>query len=235
MDDALTFCRADGALLVTDEGAASESAGTLKLSASSVASETETRRLRPNARPEESVFDTDEPIRRSDARTTALAAQGAARGTRKLRSLKGGVTALVGATLALTLTGFAYLYFSWQDDAAIRSVAVLPFVNESGDANLDYLSDGLSESVIDRLSQLPQLKVIARGSSFKYRGPDVDAQQAARALGVEAIVTGRVAPRAGNLTIRVEMIDARENKHLWGEDLQSSGIGRASVANRDCP
>lgn len=99
----------------------------------------------------------------------------------------------------------------------IESIAVLPFVNESGDANFDYLSDGLSESVIDRLARLPQLKVIARNSSFKYRGSNLNMEEVANALGVEAIVTGRVAQRGDNLSIRVELIYVRDNRQLWSD------------------
>lgn len=124
--------------------------------------------------------------------------------------------AFAACILAVGLIAY-FTFFSTPAELPISSVAVLPFENGSGDANLDYLSDGLSESVIDKLSQLPQLKVIARSSSFKYRGPDVDLQQAAKALGVEAIITGRVIQRGDDLSVRVEMIDVRENKQLWGE------------------
>ncbi len=95
---------------------------------------------------------------------------------------------------------------------------MLPFENGSGDANLDYLSDGVNESVIDRLSQLPQLKVIARSSSFKYRGQNVDFKQVANALGVETIVTGRVVQRGDSYFIRVDLTDVRDNRQLWGEN-----------------
>ena len=100
----------------------------------------------------------------------------------------------------------------------IESVAVLPFENGSGDPNLDYLSDGLSESLIDKLSELPQLKVIARSSSFKYRGSGVDLQDVAKKLGVRAIVTGKVARIGENLNVRVEMVDAAENRQMWSEE-----------------
>ena len=83
---------------------------------------------------------------------------------------------------------------------------------------MDYLSDGVSESVIDRLSQLPQLKVIARSSSFQYRGQNLNLKQIADVLGVDAIVTGRVVPRGDSYQIRVELVDVRENKQLWGEN-----------------
>jgi adenylate cyclase len=90
-------------------------------------------------------------------------------------------------------------------------------VNASGDANLDYLSDGLSESLFNQLSQLPHLKVIARNSSFKYRGENIDIQEVARHLGVQ-IVMGKVLQRGDSLSIGVEMVDARDNKQLWGEE-----------------
>lgn len=121
--------------------------------------------------------------------------------------------------LLLVSIGLGYRFFAnrTSNADAIKSIAVLPFENASGDANLDYLSDGISESVIDRLSELPQLKVIARSSSFKYRGANAELQEAARKLGAQALITGRVARRGDDLSIRVELIDTRENAQLWGE------------------
>jgi serine/threonine-protein kinase len=126
--------------------------------------------------------------------------------------------------LLLATVGLGYYFFAVKKAATnadvqkpLESIAVLPFTNESGDANFDYLSDGLSESVIDRLAQLPQIKVIARNSSFKYRGNDLDLQEIANALGVQAIVTGRVVQRGENLSVRVEMIDVRDNRQLWSD------------------
>jgi eukaryotic-like serine/threonine-protein kinase len=125
------------------------------------------------------------------------------------------------SVLLLAAIGFGYWFYANRSASdygkSINSIAVLPFENGSGDPNLDYLSDGLSESLIDKLSQLPQLKVIARNSSFKYRGANIDAQDAANKLGVRAIVMGRIARVGDNLTVRVEMIDAAENRQLWSE------------------
>ncbi|MDQ3131197.1 MAG: winged helix-turn-helix domain-containing protein, partial [Acidobacteriota bacterium] len=123
--------------------------------------------------------------------------------------------------LVLALGFFLFTRFRSEKpttDEPIKTLAVLPFENASGDANLDYLSDGVSESVIDRLSQLPHLKVIARSSSFKYRGENIDLQETANKLGVQAIVTGRVAQRGDNLIIRVEMIDTRNDRQLWSDN-----------------
>lgn len=131
------------------------------------------------------------------------------------------IGAIVFGLLMLTVGFFAFTRFRSDTptaDAPITTIAVLPFENASGDANLDYLSDGLSESLIDRLAQLSQLKVIARSSSFKYRGQNIDLQDAAAKLGVQAIVTGRVAQRGDSLIIRVEMIDTRDNRQLWSDN-----------------
>ncbi|MCA1637579.1 MAG: protein kinase [Acidobacteria bacterium] len=138
----------------------------------------------------------------------------------EIKQHKRGIFAAL-SILVLIAIGFGYWFYanrsSLTNTKQINSIAVLPFENGSGDANLDYLSDGLSESLIDKLSQLPQLKVIARNSSFKYRGANIDVQEAANKLGVQAIVMGRVVRVGDNLTVRVEMIDAGENRQLWSE------------------
>jgi len=101
--------------------------------------------------------------------------------------------------------------------SSIRSIAVLPFTNATDNPNAEYLSDGISESLINSLSQLPGMKVSARNSSFKYKGKDADPQEVAKALGVEAIMTGRVEQRGENLVISVELVDARDRTQVWGE------------------
>ena len=125
------------------------------------------------------------------------------------------------ATAITVLLGLGAIVF-YTDSAApsdeqINSVAVLPFFNTAGDPELDYLSEGLSETLINKLSELPQLKVIARSSSFKYRDEKLDIQDVARKLGVHAIISGRFTRRGGDLSIQVELVDARDNKQLWGE------------------
>lgn len=125
---------------------------------------------------------------------------------------------VAGILIAASAAGtFSYLNYFRSSSKPITSIAVLPLVNESADQNMDYLSDGLSESLINSLSQLPQLKVIAKSSSFKYRGVTVDPPKVAAALGVEAILSGRVSQRGDNLLINVELVDARDNTHVWGE------------------
>lgn len=113
---------------------------------------------------------------------------------------------------------FAYFYFpSTTSTKPIDSVAVLPFVNKSGDQESEYLSDGLAESLVYRLSQLPDLKVSPPSSVMRYKSSDTDPVQAGRELGVTAIVTGKIVERDGNLTVSAELIDVRQNKLLWGE------------------
>jgi len=100
---------------------------------------------------------------------------------------------------------------------AIDSIAVLPFENISNDPELEYLSDGIAESIINSLSQLSDLKVISRASSFRYRGSDIDPQAAGDALGVRALVMGRVLVRGNDLSIGVDLVDVTENRQLWGK------------------
>ena len=85
--------------------------------------------------------------------------------------------------------------------------------------NLDYLSDGISESLINSLSHLPDVTIVSRNSSFKYRGQDVDPQDAARALGVDAIVIGRVIQVGDSLVISAELINARDNIQCLGRTI----------------
>lgn len=109
-----------------------------------------------------------------------------------------------------------YLGFGPLNGGRIDSIAVLPFENLTSDPELAYLSDGLSESLIDKFAQLPQLKVITRNSSFKFRGKDVDARDAATKLGVRALVTGSVNRVGDEHIVRVDIIDAVENRQLAG-------------------
>jgi serine/threonine protein kinase/tetratricopeptide (TPR) repeat protein len=134
----------------------------------------------------------------------------------------------VGVALAILLVlvvGAAYWLFKYRGSAggaaeAINSIAVLPFQNKSADADTDYLSDGLAESLIFRLSQLPGLKVSPASSVMRYKGKDTDVAKIASELGVDAVMTGRLIKRGDNLNITVELVDAKNNKSLWGEQYE---------------
>jgi len=130
---------------------------------------------------------------------------------------------LVGAIVAgLILVGgfFGYRYFSSTGDDQINSIAVLPFQNTGGDPDAEYLSDGLTESLIYRLSQIPELKVSPRSSVFRYKGQTADAEKVGNELGVDAVMSGRVIQRGDNLTISVDLVDVRNKKTLWGEQYE---------------
>ena len=98
-----------------------------------------------------------------------------------------------------------------------KTIAVLPFENQNRDPDTDYLSDGIPESVINSLSQLPKLKVMSRNSVFHYKGKEIDPQTLAKELKVGAILTGRVAQRGDGLLVNVELIDAKDNSQMWGQ------------------
>src|SRR4030095_10608878 len=98
----------------------------------------------------------------------------------------------------------------------VNAIAVLPFVNVSNNPDTEYLSDGVTQSLINNLSQLPNLKVIASTSSFRYKGKEIDLEDVSRALGVEAVLLGRIAQRGDDLLINVELIDARDKTQIWG-------------------
>jgi len=125
----------------------------------------------------------------------------------------------VGLILAL-VGAVALLYHSRGSQQEISSLAVLPFVNAGNDPNTEYLSDGLTESLINSLSQIPNLAVMSRSSVFHYKGGDVDPQAAARALKVEGVITGRIVQRGDQLIISAELIDARTNHNLWGDQYE---------------
>ena len=101
--------------------------------------------------------------------------------------------------------------------AQIDSIAVLPFTNGGGDANTDYLSDGITESLIGNLAHVPQLKVKSRNSVFRYKGKDVDVQKVGSDLGVSAVVSGRVTPHGDNVEVSAELTDVRDSTEIWGQ------------------
>jgi serine/threonine-protein kinase len=110
------------------------------------------------------------------------------------------------------------MYFRVRNAAvAINSIAVLPFENASGNQDLEYLSDGITDSLINSLSQLPKISVKARSSVFRYKGKEVDPQQVARDLSVQGILNGRVVQRGDELNLYLSFVDARTGDQLWGE------------------
>ena len=103
-----------------------------------------------------------------------------------------------------------------QDAIGPDCVAVLPFTNVRGDANTDYLSDGITESLIGNLAHVPQLKVRSRDSVFRYKGKDVDVPTAGSNLRVSVLVSGRVMAQGDTIEISAELTDVRDNTEIWG-------------------
>ena len=208
-DDALAFCRADGTALISDSGSFSGDAGTAKFGSGAVSSEIETSILHHTS--------TTPEINRPTGPTTVLPATQTPGTTRELNVPKrrGIIFAAIALLVVIAVAG--YFYYSQKNTTSIASIAILPFVNQNNDTNIDYLSDGIPESIINSLSQLPNLKVMSRNSVFHYKGKDMDAQAVAKELKVQAVLTGRVAQRGDSLAINVELINAQDNSQIWGQ------------------
>ena len=144
---------------------------------------------------------------------------------------KRGTLMILSAVALLTIAGvyFAYTRYSVRGKAGINSLAVLPFVNASNDPEKEYLSDGISESLINQLSQLPGIKVIANTSSSKYKGKNADPADIARALDVGAVLTGKVLQHGDDLSVSVELVDASDRTLLWGEQYKRKATDMLAV------
>ena len=215
-DDALTFCRTDGTPLVRESVSVNVDAGTAKFGSDAVSSEIETSIL-PHT--------TDASVNRATAPTTVLPAPQTPGTTRELsKSNRRKVIVVVAVVCALGLAVViisvivsAFLYRSRTHTTAITSIAVMPFANASGNADVEYLSDGMTETLINSLSQLPNLSVKARSSVFRYKGKEIDPKKIASELNVQAILNGRVVQRGEQLTVSLELIDALTENVIWSE------------------
>ncbi len=122
------------------------------------------------------------------------------------------------ATIALVALAVAASFLlRGPRTAPIESVAVLPFTNATADPDAEYLSDGITESLIDSLSQFSKLRVMARSTVFRYKGKDVDPEKAGHELNVGAVLTGRVTRRGENLTISADLVNVSDGSEMWGE------------------
>ena len=121
------------------------------------------------------------------------------------------------ATAAFLLSAALTILYFLSPGTRIRSIAVMPFINEGG-TELQYLADGLTDSLISDLSQVPQLKVISRNSVFRFKGREVDPAVTGALLKAQALLVGRLMQRGNRLSVRLELIDVRDNHRLWGEE-----------------
>src|SRR5712692_8595070 len=215
-DETLKFCRVDGVLLIDDTSLIDESSAT---------------RILPTSKTGEAVGHGDTVPPR--ATTSALEAGNdlsAGTGEPKEEASGSSVASLVAAikqhkiaalisllVIVAGIVGISFYLRGRSSEVTIGSIAVLPFINQNNDPNTEYLSDGIPESIINSLSQLPNLKVMSRNSVFHYKGKEMDAPTVAKELKVQAVLTGRMTQRGDGLWISVELINAQDNSEIWGQ------------------
>jgi eukaryotic-like serine/threonine-protein kinase len=142
----------------------------------------------------------------------------AAAGPMQVESVKAAHRWVLYAALAVVLVAIigvgSYLFFARGE--TIDSIAVLPFVNVNGNTETEYLSDGITDDLINSLAQMPKLRVVPRSLAFRYKGKDVDAQKAGRDLNARSILTGRLIQRGDRLSVQTELVDVLNVSQLWG-------------------
>ena len=203
-DNALLFCRTDGTRLVASDDA-----------------EAPTRALSNELSTGSQGITRDTGSGHAATQTLGTSQNLSAPAAVVRRNLKLPIL-IVSAVLlvALVIGGILSYRHARNSEVAIDSIAVLPFENQSQDPNNEYLSDGLTESIINSLTQLPNLKVIARSSVFRYKGKASDPFSAGKELGVRAVLTGRLIQHGDDVIVSAELIDLRDNKQLWGDQFQ---------------
>jgi TolB-like protein/Flp pilus assembly protein TadD len=204
-DPTLSFCLQDGAPLIF--GAAADGPETAVLSGD-IRSEASTRTFEREPTTGETSFE----------RTTPIASN--------RNSLIAGV---IGIVLVTALGVGSYFYYGRASGKQIESVAVMPFVNQGGNPDLEYLSEGMTETLISSLTQLPDLAVKPRSSVFRYKGKDTDAKTIGKELDVAAILNGTVVQRGSDMTLHVELIDTGTETLLWSSDYKKPLTELASL------
>ncbi len=124
--------------------------------------------------------------------------------------------ALAGVVVALLAAASLYYWIN-RPAGTIDSLGVLPFVNAGGDPNMEYLSDGITENLINSFSQLPKLRVVPRSRAFRYKGRESDTEKIGKELNVRAVLTGRIVQRGDTLNIQAELVDIAADSQLWGQ------------------
>jgi serine/threonine protein kinase/tetratricopeptide (TPR) repeat protein len=151
-------------------------------------------------------------LRRATESGTSVASPAA---TQKISTRKYLISVAIVLFVAMTAAGIWY----WRGKAStsqVESIAVIPFANVGGNADTDYLSDGLTESLISSLAHLPGLKVKSRNSVFRYKGKDVDVQKVGKDLTVDALLTGRVVQHGDSVQVSADLTNVQDNTEIWG-------------------
>jgi len=208
-DESLKFCRVDGIVLVSDS-AVDEYSETQVLPGTSTTQATPAVTVT-----NESLVDTSALADRKPLPTRVKTPKSLAwSGRHKVAA------ALVALVVIIAGIVLAFYLHARNNEVAIDSIAVLPFENRSSDADTEYLSDGLAESLNYRLSQLPNLRVSPTSTVLRYKGQQIDPIKVGAQLGVSAVLSGRIIQRGDSLTISAELVDVRYNKLLWGEQYE---------------
>ena len=198
-DDTLLYCLEDGVALVQGSVPSPD--------------EPQTAILPGTASPNEAAT-------RAQIPTTDRNELGTAAGVQRHRG-KAPILVGIAAAAVFAIAGYGgYRYLAPAYPSTINSIAVLPFENRSGNVETDYLSDGLTDSLIFRFSQLPNLKVSPTSSVMRYRDKASDVAAVAKDLGVDAVLSGRLLLLGEDLTISVELIDARNMELVWKEQYE---------------
>ena len=189
--------------------------------------------LRDELHSSHSITLTSERLRPSQAETNAIASvpthkrepiETLAEGTVPVSSVSQRarrVLVLAGAGVVLALLIAVLIY--WRSlPAPITSVAILPFVNQSNDPNADYLSDGITESITNSLSQLPGLTVMSRNAAFRFKNAKQDPQEAGRSLNVGAVLSGRLVKLGDQVIIKTELIKVADGTQIWGDEFKGT-------------
>ena len=137
---------------------------------------------------------------------------------------------LAAVVAVLIMMAAAGIWYSRARAGAsqIESIAVIPFASVGGNADTDYLSDGLSESLIASLAHVPDLKVKSRNSVFRYKGKELDVQKVGKDLTVDALLTGRVVQRGDTIQVSAELTNVRDNTEIWGQQYERKALNLES-------
>ncbi len=163
--------------------------------------------------------------RQSLSENRAAKPQGKVGGRQRAKRL-----AVVGIAVLLLVGGFfGYRYFAPANSKQIESIAVMPFVNDSGNPDVEYLSDGMTETLMSSLTQVPNLQVKPRSSVFRYKGKETDPKTIGKELNVQAILNGRLVQRGNDITLYVELIDVQKDTLIWKGDYSRSMANLVSL------
>ena len=219
-DETLKFCRNDGTLLQVNGSFPAESADTLILPAARTGDALPTKLLQSETTQSREIVSPANTARNLQAgeASNLHTTPGAVYLAKGIKPYKRGVIiTLSSVILAAVIVGFWFFSLRSVNTKQIESIAVLPFINESGDTDNEYLSDGMTESLINSLSRIPGLNVKARSSVFRYKGKETDLRKIAGELNVQAVLTGRVSQRGEQLILNLELADGKTETVIWAE------------------